>query len=120
VRPLRAGEDHVCIDGPSRDGGWHGRYVHLDPLVWHELPTGTSMLSGEASQIGEHGPRAILSVEPQQGALLWDLMRCEVTCDRGAALAQFRAVASVAAVAKTAEPLVTMSLRNNCRRPDDQ
>jgi len=31
--------------------------------------------AGETSQVGEHGPRAILSVEPEQGALLRELVR---------------------------------------------
>ncbi len=58
---------------------------------------------GETRQIGEDGPGAILSIEPQQDTLLWNLVRCEVAPDRREALAQFLPVASVAAVAKTAE-----------------
>src|SRR5260370_40311080 len=74
---------------------------------------------GEAREIGEHGPGAILSVEPKQGTRLWDLVCCEVARDRREALAEFRSVASVAAVAKTAEPLIAMSLRNNRACTDD-
>ena len=33
---------------------------------------------GEASQIREYSPGAILTVEPQQGAFLRKLVRCEV------------------------------------------
>ncbi len=58
----------------------------------------------EASEIGEHGSRAILPVEPEQSALLWELVRREIPTDGGEALAQFRSVATVAAVAKRAEP----------------
>ncbi len=42
---------------------------------------------GEASQVGQDGPCAILSVEPEQGTLLWDLVRGEVVRDRRKALA---------------------------------
>jgi hypothetical protein len=73
---------------------------------------------GEAGQIGEDGPRAILPVEPEQDTRLWDLVRREVARDRRECLAQFRSVASVASVAKTAEPLVAMGLRDNCARSD--
>ena len=51
---------------------------------------------GEASQVGEHGPRAILTVEPEQGASLRKLVRREVAQDRRKGLAQFRAVAVLA------------------------
>ncbi len=36
---------------------------------------------GEASQVGEHSPRAILSIEPEQGAFLRELVRREVARD---------------------------------------
>jgi len=58
---------------------------------------------GKASQIGEHGSGAILSVEPQQGMLRRKLGCCKVARDRGESLAQFRSVAAIASVAKTAE-----------------
>jgi hypothetical protein len=59
---------------------------------------------GEPSHVGEHGPGAILSIEPEQGALLWELVGREIAPDGSEALAQFRSVATVAAVAKRAEP----------------
>src|SRR5712691_2923656 len=74
---------------------------------------------GKASHIGEHSPGAILAVEPQQGALLWDLVRCEVARNRCETLAQFLSVASVAPVAKTAEPLETVGLTDDGTSPDD-
>src|SRR5690348_6535739 len=73
----------------------------------------------KTSQIGEHRPGAILSVEPEQSTLRWDLVRSELARDRREALAEFRSVASVATVAEAAEPLVAVSLRNNCARSDD-
>ena len=70
---------------------WHSRAVieaahHLTfwtllKLIWGEMETGldkrmikravllAASHESEAWQIGEHGPRAILSIEPQQGAL---------------------------------------------------
>jgi hypothetical protein len=68
---------------------------------------------GEARQIGEDRSRAILSVEAQQGERFRQLVRREVACDRGEALTQFLPVATVAPVAKTAEPLETMGLTND-------
>ncbi len=59
---------------------------------------------GEASQVGQHGPGAILSIEPEEGEPLWELVRREVARDRREGLAQFRSVATVAPVAKRAEP----------------
>jgi hypothetical protein len=55
---------------------------------------------GEASEIGEHGPSAILAVKPQQGARHWVLVHREVTIDGSFALTQFLPVATVAPVAK--------------------
>jgi hypothetical protein len=74
---------------------------------------------GEVGHICEHRPGAILSVEPKQGTRLWELVHCEIARDRRECLAQFRSVASVASIAKTAEPVVAMSLRNHRARPDD-
>ena len=51
---------------------------------------------GEASQIGEHGPSAILSIKPQQGALRRKLVRREVSRDGRERRPQFLSVASVA------------------------
>jgi hypothetical protein len=58
---------------------------------------------GEVGHICEHRPGAILSVEPKQGTRLWELVRGEIARDRRECLAQFRSVASVAPIAKTAE-----------------
>jgi hypothetical protein len=68
---------------------------------------------GEASQIGEHGPGAILSIKPQQGALRRKLVRREVSRDGRECLPQFLSVASVASVAKTAEPLEAVGLTDD-------
>ncbi len=68
---------------------------------------------GKARRIGEHGPGAILSVESKQGACLWELVRREVTRDGREALTQLLPVATVAPVAKRAEPLETMGLTND-------
>ena len=73
---------------------------------------------GEASQIGEHGPGAILSIEPQQGAFLRELVRREVARDGREALTQFLPVATVASVAKRAEPVVAVGLTDDGARPD--
>ncbi len=67
----------------------------------------------EASEIGEHSPRAILSVEPEQGALLRKLERRQISTNGRESLAQFRAVESVASVSKTAEPVETVGLADN-------
>src|SRR5437660_8015502 len=72
---------------------------------------------GETTHVGEHGPGAILSIEPQQGALLWELVCREIATDGREALAQFRSVATVAAVAKRAEPLEAVGLTDDGARP---
>ncbi len=59
---------------------------------------------GEASQVHQHSPGAILAIEPEQGAFSRELMRCKIPTDGREALTQFLAVASVASIAKTAEP----------------
>lgn len=74
---------------------------------------------GEAGQVGEHSPCAILSVEPEQGTCRWELGRCEGADERRERLAQFCSVASVASIAKTAEPVGALSLRNPRARSDD-
>src|SRR5260370_41518384 len=53
----------------------------------------------------KHGPGAILPIEPQQGALLRELVRSEVATDGREGLTQFRPVEPVASGAKRAEPL---------------
>jgi hypothetical protein len=64
----------------------------------------------EASQIRKHGPGAILSIEPQQGTLLRELVPSRVATDGREGLAQFRPVKPVASVAKRTEPLVAVGL----------
>src|SRR6266568_7778459 len=59
---------------------------------------------GEAGQVGENSPGAILSVEAEQGARLWELMRREVATNGREALTQFLSITTVASVAKRAEP----------------
>jgi hypothetical protein len=56
-------------------------------LVWREMETrlNEGMIKhrvlfaaghkGEARQVGEHSPSAILSIEPEQGAFSWELVR---------------------------------------------
>jgi hypothetical protein len=68
---------------------------------------------GEACQIGEHGPGAILAVESEQGALWHELVRPQVPTNGREALAQFRPVAPVAAIAKRAEPLEAVGLADH-------
>jgi hypothetical protein len=74
---------------------------------------------GEAGQVGEHRACAILSKDMEQGTRRWELVRGEIARDRRECLAQFRWGASVASVPKTAEPVVTMRLRNHRARADD-
>src|SRR5436190_4418041 len=72
----------------------------------------------EASQICQHGPGAILPVEPQQGACLRKLVRCEVARDRRKSLAQLCAVATVSSIAQRAEPLEAEGLTDDRLRAD--
>jgi hypothetical protein len=59
---------------------------------------------GEASQIGEDSPRAILSVEPKPGALFGELV-CSLIATNGCqALTPFFPVVPVAPIAERAEP----------------
>jgi hypothetical protein len=73
--------------------------------------------NGEASQVGEHGPGAILSSELEQGAFPRELVRCEVTTDSREGLTQFLPVEPVASVAKRAEPLETVGLADDRMGP---
>src|SRR6266699_349259 len=73
----------------------------------------------EASQICKHGPGAILPIEPQQGALLRELVCSEVATDGPEDLAQFRPVEPVASVAKRAEPLIAVGLADDGAGTDD-
>jgi hypothetical protein len=63
----------------------------------------------QACQIGDDGPCSILPIQPQQGAARRNLVCLQIASDGGQRPAQFLAVASIASVAETAEPVVTMS-----------
>jgi hypothetical protein len=60
----------------------------------------------EACQIGDDGPRPILSIQPQKGADRRKMVGIQIASDGSQPPAQFLPVASIAFVAKTAEPLV--------------
>jgi hypothetical protein len=72
---------------------------------------------GEASQIRQHSPSAILSIEPEQGVFPQELVRCEVARDGRETLTQFLPVAPVAPVAKRAEPLEAVGLADDRAGP---
>src|SRR5438128_4892003 len=67
----------------------------------------------------QHGPGAILPIEPQQGALRRKLVHSEITTDGREGLAQFLPIESVASVANRAEPLVAVGLVDDSAGPDD-
>jgi len=48
----------------------------------------------ESSQIGEHGPGAIVSVEPEESTFLEELVCRKIARDQGKGLAPFRATRS--------------------------
>src|SRR6516165_8620498 len=68
---------------------------------------------GKADQVREHGSCAILPVEPQQHVLLWEMACCEIVLNDLERPSQFLAVATVAPVAKTPEPLEGVSLTDD-------
>jgi hypothetical protein len=73
----------------------------------------------EPSEIRTYSSRAILSIEPEQGAGLWELVRGEIARDRRKRLSQLRTILPAAAVSKTAEPLVAGGLTNDRACPHD-
>jgi hypothetical protein len=87
--------------------GWQVQ-TRLDERVIKHAVLFAPCHKGEASQVSEHGPGAILSVKPEQVALRRKLVGRKVARDRGKSLAQFRSVEPVASVAKRAEPLETV------------
>src|SRR6266700_4722538 len=87
--------------------------ARLDERVIEDREVFAAGHEGEASEIGEHGPGPILSVEPQQRTRWWELIRREITTDGRKALTQFLPVATVAPVAKRAEPLEGVSLADD-------
>ncbi len=70
----------------------------------------------EPGQISEHSSSAILAVEPKQSAFLGKLICPEIATNGHERLAQFLPVATVAPIAKGAEPLETMSLADDGAR----
>src|SRR5260370_36459507 len=65
---------------------------------------------GEPGHIGEHGPVAILSVETQQRAFLRQVMGRQIPTNGGDSLTQFLPIPPVPAIAKRAQPLITVCL----------
>jgi hypothetical protein len=60
---------------------WGQMQTRLDKrMIEHRVVFATGH-KGEASQVRKHGPGAILSIEPEQGAFLGELVRREVTID---------------------------------------
>ena len=73
----------------------------------------------KASQIGDAGTRPLVSIQPQQGALLRELVQSLGATDGPEGLAQVRPGAPVAAVATGAEPLVAVGLAEDGAGTDD-
>src|SRR5581483_3906651 len=78
-------------------------------MIQHRGLVATSH-KGEASQLRQCSARALLSVEPQQGALLWERRRSERATNGPEALTQFLSGATVAPVATRAEPWEAVGL----------
>src|SRR6266567_98513 len=74
----------------------------------------TTRHKGETCQIHKHRSRSILAIEPDQRVLRWELIRREIPRDCSQRFSEFLSIAPVAAVAKTAEPVVTVRLANGC------
>ena len=73
----------------------------------------------EASEIGEHGSSSILAVEPQQRVRKVELIGSEIPTNGGERLLQFLSISPIAPIPETAEPLITMRLRNRCACPNN-
>src|SRR5260370_472091 len=65
---------------------------------------------GEPGHIGEHGPVAILSVETQQRTFLRQGVGRQIPTNGGESLTQFLPIPPVPAIAKRAQPLITVCL----------
>lgn len=94
LRPHR--HSRAIVETPHRLTFWTllkliGRQMQtcLDERVIEHAVLFAAGDEGEASQINEHGPRAILAVESQKRACLWELVRGEIARDRSKALAEF-------------------------------
>src|SRR5260221_4539273 len=72
---------------------------------------------GKTGQIAEHRPGAILAVEPEQAACLWELVRRKIATNGCQTLTQFHPVATIASVAKRAEPLEGVGLTDDGAGP---
>jgi hypothetical protein len=91
----------------------------LDERVIEHGVVFATRYKAEAGQIREYGPSAILSIEPQQGALMGELIHSEIATNGREALPQFLPVATIAAIAKRTEPLETVSLADDGARAHD-
>src|SRR5450755_384370 len=79
--------------------------TRLDKRVIENAVVFATRHKSKANQVGEDCPGAILAVEPQQGKLLWEMIRCEIALNRREALAEFYSIAPVTPIAKTAQPV---------------
>ncbi len=73
----------------------------------------------EPSKIGEYGSIAILPIQPQQRARSFEVICRQISANGRESFAQFFPVSSIPTVPKRTEPVVTMSLRNDCSRPNN-
>jgi hypothetical protein len=80
--------------------GWQVQ-ARLDERVIEHAVLFATGYEGEACQIGEHGSRAILSKDMQQGALPWELVCSEIATNGHQSLAQFHTILPVAAVSRS-------------------
>src|SRR5947209_9076225 len=64
----------------------------------------------EACEVADDGPCSILAIQPQQGARRRKMVRLQIALNSGQCSAQFLPVVAIAAVAETAEPVITMGL----------
>ena len=63
-----------------------------------------------ASQLSEHGSRAIQAIQPEQRTLFWEVMGRKIALESLDGLAQFLSVVAVALIAEIAEPLIAVLL----------
>src|SRR6266849_2111630 len=92
--------------------------THLNQRMIKHTVFFASGHTSEASEIGEHHAQAILPIKPYQRAFWWKLVCCQIPTNGDKSLAQFFSVLPIAPVPETAEPLITMCLRNGCTCPD--
>src|SRR5712691_5059270 len=131
------GHDHAAPHplGPHRhrlavvEAAYDLTFRTLLGLIWGEVQTRlnermidyrvifATSHEGEASQVRQRSSRAILSIEPEQGVLVWELVLREIPTKSRQALTQFLPIPPVTFVPKTAEPLKAMSLADDGARP---